>query len=105
MHVPCDSAPRWWAGLPGVLSFRGLLVVELTQRSIQIQLLLGQQGQLGKIATPLGFGDQDAQIALAALNGPLLNLLDGAQDLALLRRLSLRQQGLGKQSALGWVFD
>ena len=61
--------------------------MQLAQRAVQLQLLLGQQGQLSVVAAALGFGDQLAQLALATHDGPLVNLLDGALDLALLGRL------------------
>ena len=51
-----------------MLPLRRFLVVQLPQRPVQVQLLLGQQGQFGEVAAALGFGDQGAQVALAALD-------------------------------------
>jgi hypothetical protein len=66
----CEPLPLW-----------RVLVVQLAQRPVQLQLLLGQRGQLGKIAAALGLGNQRAQLALAAFDGPLLNLLKRALNL------------------------
>ncbi len=48
------------------LCLRRTLVVQLPQRAVQLELLLGEQGQLGEVAAALGFGNQGAQVALAA---------------------------------------
>ena len=79
--------------------------MHLSQRPVQLQLLLSQHGQFGKVAAALGFGDQHAQFALAALDGAFLNLLDRALYLALRGRLGLRQQRLSQQSPLRLILD
>ena len=91
--------------LPGMLPLRRFLIVQLPERAVQIELLLGQQRQLGVVAAALGFGDEGAEVAQAAFNGPLLDLLDGALDFVLLGWFGLSQQRLGQQSLLRRVFD
>jgi len=39
--------------------------MHLSQRPVQLQLLLSQHGQFGKVAAALGFGDQHAQFSLS----------------------------------------
>jgi len=75
--------PSIWAKLP----LRRPPIVQLPQRAIQIELLLRQQGQLGVVAAALGPGNQLAQLPQPPLDLPLLNLLEGALNLALFRGL------------------
>jgi hypothetical protein len=65
--------------------------MQLPERAVQLQLLLGQQCQLCIVTAPLGYCDQFAQLTLAADDGSLVNLLDGALDLGLFGRLGLGQ--------------
>src|SRR6202050_645589 len=54
--------------------------MNLFEGAVEIELLLGEQGQGGVVAAALGFSDLGAEVADAALDGALLNLLQGAFD-------------------------
>ena len=79
--------------------------MELAQGAVEVEFLLGEQGKLGKVAAALGFGNEGAKLALAVLDGALLDLLDGASDFASFRRLDFSEQSLSKERALGLVVD
>lgn len=64
--------------VPKRLPFRRPLVVQLAQRPVQIELLLGQHGQLGVVAAALGLGNLLALFALAAHDDQLVQRLDRA---------------------------
>jgi len=79
--------------------------MELAQGAVEVEFLLGEQGEFGKVATALGFGDEGAELALPVLDGTLLDLLDGAADFAGFRRLDFGEEGFGQEGALGLVVD
>jgi hypothetical protein len=81
------------------------LVVEAAKGAVQFEFLLGEEGKFGEIATAFGFGDEDAELALARLDGMLLDFLDSAEDFGLFRGLGFVQQHLGQHGALGGIFD
>ena len=85
------------------LPLRRLLAVQMPQRPVQLQLLLGQQRQPRMVAFALGLGDLRPQLALAALNRTLLNLLQCTLHLARLRRPALAQQRLRQQRSLARI--
>ena len=91
--------------IPNMPSLRRVLIVQLSQRPVQLKLLLRQHGQFGVVAAALGLGNERAELALAALDGCLLRLLDGTRHLRLGRHLGFSQQRLSKQPALGVVWD
>jgi hypothetical protein len=79
--------------------------VQLAEGTVELELLLGQNGEFGEVAAALGFGDLGAEVALAVLDGALVDLLDGAPDFKRFGRLDFGQKGLGQQRALGRIFD
>ena len=64
---------------------------------------MSERNDFSEVAASLGLSNQRAQVALAALHRPLVNLLDGAEDFALFRWLGFCEQCLGKQCALGFL--
>ena len=58
-----------------------------------------------EVAASFGFGNEGAELALAALHGVLLDLLDRASDFTGIGRLDFSQKRLCQQGALGRVFD
>ena len=79
--------------------------MQLSQRPVEIELLLGQNCQLGLVAAPFGLGDLRAHVTQPTLDGPLVNLLNGALHLAFLGWFGLGQQRLGQQGPLRLVLD
>ncbi len=79
------------------------MVVELPQRSVEFEFLLGEEGQLGEIATLFGVADEAAQFALPMFDGALLDLLHAARGLGLVGRADLGQQRLRQHCALGRI--
>jgi len=79
--------------------------VELAQGAVEVEFLLGEQGELGKVAAAFGFGDEGAELALAVLESALMNLLDGAADFAGFRGLDFGEERFCKERALGLVVD
>ena len=53
--------------------------MELPQGAVEVELLLGEEGELGEVAAALGFGDEGAELALAVfwLEGALGSSSDG----------------------------
>jgi hypothetical protein len=84
---------------------RPLLVVQLAEGSVEGELLLGEDGELGVVGAAFSFGDEDAEVAQLGRYGALLDFLDGALDFDGLGRLCLRKKRLGEEGALGWVLN
>ncbi len=82
-----------------------MVVVQPAEGLVQIHLLLGKDSQFSDIAAALGLGDERPQVALAVVEGALLDFLQGSLDFGEFGRLDFGQQGLGEESALGFVCD
>lgn len=76
-----------------------------SQGAVHFELLLAQESHLGIVSTALCLGYAGAELALAVLDGALLEFLDGALDFRFHGGLRLLEQSFGEQRALGRIFD
>ena len=79
--------------------------MEGAEGAVDGHFLLGEQGQLGKVASPFGFANLRAHLPLASDHGALLNLLDGAEDFVDFRGLGFSKECFREEGALRGVFD
>jgi hypothetical protein len=82
-----------------------LISVQLLESAIEIELLLGEEGQFREISASFSFGDKDPELALPGFHGVLLDLLDCASDFTGIRRLDFSEKGLRQQGALCLIFN
>ena len=64
------------------LGARRPAAVQLSERAVELELLLGEDSEFDKVCAALGFGNKGAEVPLAVFEGALVNLLDGAANFA-----------------------